>query len=114
MQANAFNFLTDEQARLFIREELEKLFKELLPTLNQGSPQCQVVDINGLLKARPFIGTKNTIYSKVRTNQIPHSKPDKKLYFDLIEIDKWLLSYKVKTAEELEKEANDYLNKRRR
>ncbi len=114
MQATAFNFLTDDQARQLIREELEKLFQDISPIINQGVQQCNVVDLNGLLEARPIIGKRSTINKKIQHGIIPHSKQGKKVYFDLNEIDKWLLSNKIKTVEELEKEARDYLKNKRR
>lgn len=60
-----------------------------------------VVDLNGLIKARPFIGSRSTIYKKVSLGIIPHSKEGKKLYFSLKEIDEWLMSNKVKTIAQL-------------
>ncbi len=69
-----------------------------------------IVDLDGLLKARPFIGSKSTIYKKVSAAIIPHSKSGKRLIFDLNEIDEWLLAHKIKTAEELDAEAMAYMN----
>lgn len=73
-------------------------------------PQKRVVDINGLLEERPFIGSRSTIYKKVSKGLIPHSKSGKRLIFDLQIIDDWLVSNTMKTAAEIEAEAEQYLN----
>jgi len=64
---------------------------------NKDSPNARVVDLDGLIKARPFIGSRSTIYKKVSRGEIPHSKSGKRLIFDLNAIDKWLLSNSIKT-----------------
>jgi len=91
------NILTEDQARQLLRDELNSFFEKL--NLHEKSDQegIRVVDLSGLLKARPFIGSRSTIYKKAYQGLIPHSKRGKKLYFDLSEIDKWLLQNKVNT-----------------
>lgn len=43
------------------------------------------------------------------SNNIPHSKKGKKLYFDKEIVTKWVLENKISTQEEMEQIANKYL-----
>ena len=87
------------------RETLPKLFQQ------QDKQATKVVDLNGLVAARPIVGSKSTIYKKVHQGLIPHSKRGKKLYFNLEEIDTWLLEAKVKTTAEMVAETENYLQR---
>ena len=96
-------------------ENLETLLLDIkhktIPELinaNDKSKQ-QVVDLDGLLIARPFIGSRSTIYKKVSSGEMPHSKNGKRLIFDLHEIDDWLLSNKIKTTKEIQESARSYI-----
>ena len=104
MSELSINILTETQARQIIREELESFFRENLKHTIGNKEESKVVDLTGLLTARPFLGSRSTIYKKISNNLIPHSKEGKKLYFNLSEIDEWLMSNKVKTISELEEE----------
>jgi excisionase family DNA binding protein len=59
--------------------------------------------------------SKSTIYKLTSTNQIPHYKQSKHLFFDRVETEGWLKSHRIKTAEEIDREASTYVttNKRR-
>ena len=113
MEKVIFTQLTSSEIKQLFREEIQAYFSEN-PVSSEPSNQLgNVVDLDGLLKARPFIGSRSTIYKKISKGLIPHSKRGKKLYFDLDEIDRWLLSNKVKSVTELENEAQNYLYRRR-
>lgn len=57
--------------------------------------------------------TRQRIYHLTSTNQIPHYKPmNKTLFFSKAEIEKWLLSNRQATVQELEEDATDYVNKK--
>ena len=62
----------------------------------------EVCALTGLSKSHIY---KLTCYSK-----IPYYKQSKHLFFDRIEIEKWLKSSRFKTTDELEKEANSYVS----
>lgn len=111
MEEITFTQLSVSELRQIIQEELSKFFSQYESISKQTSEQ-KVVDLNGLLKARPFIGSRSTVYKKVSSGLIPHSKSGKRLIFDLRLVDEWLLSNKVKTVKEIEKEAEIYLSKR--
>jgi excisionase family DNA binding protein len=53
----------------------------------------------------------SNIYKKTRDREIPHYKSQggKLLYFDKEELTSWMLKNRIKTAEELETEAANYL-----
>lgn len=100
-----------------IRHIVEQSVKSALNAHKSESdpePNERVVDLDGLIKARPFIGCKSTIYKKVSRCEIPHSKNGKRLIFDLNAVDKWLLSNKVKSKKEIEAASLHYLNTRKR
>jgi excisionase family DNA binding protein len=53
--------------------------------------------------------SKSTIYKMTCTGLIPHYKQSKHLYFDKAEVEAWLKSNKIKTKDEIEKEASSYV-----
>jgi len=106
--------LSDTQAREIFQDELKKFFSDNPLTIEQDHPKERVVDMDGLIKARPFIGSRSTIYKKVSAGLIPHSKQGKRLIFDLNLIDDWLLSNKIKTVQEIAQETDEYLSRRKR
>ncbi len=104
--------MTSEQTRSILREELEKYFSENPITVRQLPYEPEIVDLERLVELRPIVGTKSTIYKKVSAGTIPHSKRGKKLYFQLSEIDEWLVAGKVKTVAEMEQETTDFLTRK--
>lgn len=54
-----------------------------------------------------------SIYGLTSRAEIPHYKIAKKLYFKKEEIDEWIYSKKIKTNQDIEKEVEEYLRKRR-
>ena len=105
MNSLEINLLTETQARQLFQEELGKFFASNPIKVEPEEQSQKVVDLDGLLKARPFIGSRSTIYKKVSSGLIPHSKQGKRLIFDLNVIDQWLLSNQIKTTDEIELEA---------
>lgn len=56
-----------------------------------------------------YIGfAKGSIYNLVSRNEIPYYKRGSKIYFDREEIDTWIRSFKVLSADELTVKARDY------
>lgn len=105
------NLLTEDQAKELIRKELEIFFKHRIFESRESKQKINtIVDLGGLLAARPFIGSRSTIYKKAAEGKIPHAKRGKKLLFDLNEIDIWLLANKRSTADEIEDLANGRLS----
>ncbi len=54
--------------------------------------------------------SKSYLYKLTHSRQIPHYKPNgKMLYFKKSDLEEWLLRNRVKTADEIEQEAIDYV-----
>jgi len=54
--------------------------------------------------------SKSYLYKLTSQSQIPYYRPSgKRIYFDLEELEVWLLSNKIKSEQEIEKEASNYL-----
>ena len=100
MENLIFTQLTIPEVKTLLRQVLEGYFAENPIPTNQAPPTHNIVDLTGLLEARPMIGSRSTLYKKVSKGLIPHSKQGKKLYFNLEEIDRWLLANKVKTVDD--------------
>jgi excisionase family DNA binding protein len=55
------------------------------------------------------------LYKLTSSDTIPHYKPNgKKIYFNRVEVDEWLLRNRTTTTDEIEKQAADYLIKKGR
>lgn len=53
--------------------------------------------------------SRSHLYKLTCSNKIPHSKPfGKMLYFDRLELNKWLLQNPISTVEEIEQQAINY------
>jgi len=71
-----------------------------------------VMSINQLCEYCGF--AKSYVYKQTSTREIPHYKKGKRLYFKKTEIDDWLLKTKVKTMDEIQREATIYTIRRRK
>ncbi len=112
IMTDKFNFITDKQLKECLKEVLKEFFTENTVRSVAEEPQTKIVDLDGLIKARPFVGSKSTIYKKVYQGKIPYSKQGKRLIFDLEEIDNWLLSNKSVVSDKLEEATLEYFRKR--
>ncbi len=67
-------------------------------------------------EACEFTGLSKTyMYKLTHQGRIPHFKPHgKNIYFNREELERWLLQNPVKTAEQKEREAVDYVVRKRR
>ncbi len=65
-------------------------------------------------EAARYLGVSiSYLYKLTMQRRIPHSKPlGKKCYFDREELEQWLLTNKVATSEQIEKEAKNYCLKK--
>ena len=79
---------------------------------SQYSIDAEVMSLNQLCEYYEF--TKSFIYKQTSTREIPHYKKGKKLFFKKVEIDTWLFKNKVKTMEDLQREATKYSIQKRK
>lgn len=57
--------------------------------------------------------SQSHLYKLTSTGAIPHYKPNgKKIYFNRVELEDWLLSNRVDSEEEIEQQVADYLIKK--
>lgn len=108
-------FETLPQAVEEIKVELTHLkgTVERLLELSSGTKRDSWMNIDQLRAYHPDHPAKSTIYEWVGQNRIPVHKDGKKLRFLKSEIDEWLCGGRNKTQEEIEKEAAEYLQRRR-
>ena len=92
---------------------IENQLKEVLQSTTIRSVK-NVPELLTLPQLSDYIGlAKQTIYKYSYSKTIPHYKTGKKLVFKKEEIDEWLKTFKIKTIEDLEREATKYLIKKR-
>ena len=89
-------------------DNIEKMLSEqnlLKKEVLNFSEACQYLDIS-----------ESHLYKLTSRKQVPHFCPQgKKLYFNRLELDRWLQTNRKNTIEEIDREATDYvLNNRRR
>ena len=93
-----------------VQEALSKFLNDKsLPTGDY--PVSRSVNLEAICKIYGW--KKPTVYGWVHNRLIPNSKVGKALYFNIVEIEKWIASGRRKTVTEIEEEANNYIvNKR--
>lgn len=80
---------------------------------NHGRSADSWMNIDELREYHPNHPAKPTIYDWVCLRKIPFHKSGKQLRFLKSEIDEWLHSGRIKTDEEITKQATTYINDRR-
>jgi len=85
---------------LEINEKLQKI--ESLLTVSKI-----VLNIDEVVQLTSL--SKSTIYKLTSAGGIPHFKQAKHLYFDRKEIESWLKSNRIKTTDEISKEASSFI-----
>jgi len=91
-----------------IIERLESIEKLLL---EQQTLQKQVLNFNETCRYLEL--SQSHLYKLTSTGAIPHYKPNgKKIYFQRLELDQWLLRNRMDSQEEIEQQAADYLIKK--
>jgi excisionase family DNA binding protein len=89
---------------------IETLLKKPILNSNTELQNSTVDEIMDLEQVAKYIKlAKATIYGLTSSRKIPHFKRTKRLYFKKSEIEAWLTEHKIKTMEEIEKEAMNYI-----
>ncbi len=91
-----------------IIERLESIEKLLL---EQQTLQKQVLNFNETCRYLEL--SQSHLYKLTSSGAIPHYKPNgKKIYFQRLELDQWLLRNRMDSQDEIEQQAADYLIKK--
>ncbi|UGS22086.1 helix-turn-helix domain-containing protein [Flavobacterium cyclinae] len=96
-----------------IMERLDRIERaiENLKTENAIVVESKAMNVSEVAK---YLNTNiPSIYGLTSRAEIPHYKIAKKLYFKKEEIDEWINSKKIKTNQDIEKEVDEYLRKRK-
>ncbi len=94
-----------------ILERLDRIEKAIT-SLNTTNPiqvnntPMDVKDLSVYLKL-----SISAIYKLTSTSEIPHYKSGKRLYFKKEDIDEWIFSNRIKTRDDIDKEAMEYIRK---
>ena len=94
-----------------ILERLDRIEKAIA-SLNTTNPiqvnntPMDVKDLSVYLKL-----SISAIYKLTSTSEIPHYKSGKRLYFKKEDIDEWIFSNRIKTRDDIEKGAMEYIRK---
>lgn len=92
-----------------LREHLRQLVR---PT--EDKPGMQWLNVDELREYLPSHPRRQTIYSWTSTRRIPFHKKGRSIMFDKAEIDAWLQeSDYMKSVEEIEREAEEFINEKR-
>ncbi len=93
--------ISEQEFKEFLKDALKETFGEKLSALKDELPE--ILDVK---QAAQFLKLKlATLYEKTSRKLIPHFKKGNKLYFHLSELKQWINKGKVKTFEEIEREA---------
>ena len=89
---------------------IESLFRSSKKTDLVSS--VPVNEIFNMAQAADYLGlAKSTIYKMTSSRLIPHSKVSRKIIFMRNELEDWITKHKIKTKEEIEREADAYLSR---
>jgi excisionase family DNA binding protein len=97
-----------------ILEKLDRIEKAIAK-LNTSVPIVEVNHPMDIKELSAYLkNSRSAIYKMTSSNDIPHYKSGKRLYFKKSEIDEWVFSNRIKTNDDIEKEAMEYIRKNRR
>ena len=104
-----FLSLSKEEFQTLIIDAVSVCLKEL-SSQQQSEPGKTVMDIDAFCQYTGL--SKQTVYRKTRSGEVPHSKRGKRLYFEKSEVDEWLMANKI-SEKIIEAKAESYFNKKR-
>ncbi|MBA0885146.1 helix-turn-helix domain-containing protein [Flavobacterium undicola] len=98
-----------------ILERLDRIEKAIQKLDIREEPKALVKELQNLEQLSSYLKvSKSAIYKLTSTKEIPHYKNGHKLYFKKSEIDEWIFSKRIKTQDDIKKEAMEYLLKKSR
>ena len=94
-----------------ILQRLDRI-EQAIQNLNIGEPKAPVNELLDVEQVASYLKvTKSAIYKLTSTSEIPHYKNGKRLYFKKSDIDEWIFSKRIKTNDDIEKEAMEYIKR---
>ena len=106
---NLLVLISKNELQALIEDAMENTWQERRDPPPDAS-QSIVMDIDAFCNYTGL--SKQTVYRKTRSGNIPHSKRGKRLYFDRKEVDEWLLANKV-NAKIVEEQTSHFFTKNR-
>lgn len=97
-----------EELQALIKESIHEEIESFLKGLNQKT----IPERLSLIEASQYLGlSKSQMYKLTHTRAIPHNKFGRRVIFYTKELDEWIkqTSFRVKTREEIEREASEYI-----
>ena len=97
-------------------DNIEKLLHELNGRKSLSTkPDDSIPELMAVSQVAKYLSLSvQTVYGFTSRSEIPNFKRGKRLYFRKSEIDEWILQCRRKTIYELQKEAEEYISKRKR
>ena len=93
-------------------DSIEDLIKATMKNKVESSIATEIFNLN---QAAEYVNlSKSAVYKKNSGRSIPHFKRGKKLYFKRSELDDWLTELRIATNSDIEKQAVDYIWRKRR
>ena len=106
------NLLEDNK---ILSAKLDAINKKIAASVANSSKDVdQRMDVTEAQKYIPGHPAVQTIYGWTSNNLIPYHKVGKRIYFVKSELDAWLSKEQHKSQEDLRKEAEEYVNNRRK
>ncbi|RDI56277.1 helix-turn-helix domain-containing protein [Flavobacterium glaciei] len=94
-----------------IMERLDRIEKAIENLKTANPVQVNNAPMNVKEVSKYLNLSVSAIYKLTSTSEIPHYKNGKRLYFKKEDIDEWIFSKRIKTNDDIEKEAMDYIRK---
>ncbi|MBR4130686.1 MAG: helix-turn-helix domain-containing protein [Bacteroidaceae bacterium] len=106
------NLLEDNK---ILSAKLDAINKKIASSVaNSSKDEDQRMDVTEVQKYIPGHPAVQTIYGWTSNSLIPYHKVGKRIYFVKSELDAWLSQEQHKSQDDLRREAEEYVNKKRR
>ena len=106
------NLLEDNK---LLSQKLDAINRKISASVgNTNKDEDRRMDVSEAQKYIPGHPAVQTIYGWTSNNMIPYHKVGKRIYFVKSELDAWLSKEQHKSQEDLQKEAEEYVNNRRK
>ena len=105
------NLLEDNK---ILSAKLDAINRKISASVGNSMDDDQRMDVSEAQKYIPGHQAVQTIYGWTSNNMIPYHKVGKRIYFVKSELAAWLSKEQHKSQEDLRKEAEEYVNNRRK